>query len=76
MLTHPVTRLNENFQLPEDQKGRTYGQKKDGGNEAVTKAHLEFLRPIVAELAELEDRVQVSYWDLKSRFTGAGAMSK
>jgi hypothetical protein len=60
--------------MPEDQKGRTYGQKKDGGNDAVTKAHLEFLRPIVAELAELEDKAQLSYWDLKARFTGA--MSK
>ncbi len=66
-----MTRLNEHFQLPDDQKGRAYGQKKEGGSEAVTKAHLEFLRPIVAELAELEDRVQMSYWDLKSRFTNA-----
>jgi ATP-dependent RNA helicase DDX1 len=74
LLGHPVTRLNEHFQMPEDQKGRNYGQKKDGGNDAVTKAHLEFLRPIVAELAELEDKAQLSYWDLKARFTGA--MSK
>jgi hypothetical protein len=46
-----------------------YGQLKQGGEAEVFKGHAEQLKPLVAELAEMESHIQKSYWGIKNRFT-------
>jgi hypothetical protein len=69
VLGHEITRLNENFRLPNEKEGIKYGMKKDGDNEAVFKIHEQFLRPIAGELFKLEDNVQKNFWNLQMRFS-------
>lgn len=45
-----------------------YGQKKEGSEQSQFIEHSAEVKPIVAQLSNLEDSIQKSYWALKLRF--------
>ncbi len=64
-----VPQLDANFKLPQYLEGANYGEKKgESSDVAIFKGHEEQLKPMVIQLAELEDKVQKSYWTLKAKW--------
>eukprot|EP01114_Cavostelium_apophysatum_P021239 TRINITY_DN7357_c0_g1_i1.p1 TRINITY_DN7357_c0_g1~~TRINITY_DN7357_c0_g1_i1.p1 ORF type:complete len:735 (+),score=215.11 TRINITY_DN7357_c0_g1_i1:84-2288(+) len=62
--------LDKEFKLSAQSKsGVVYGQRKEGGEDALFKGHAEQLKPLVTELNDLELLAQKSYWNMKLKFS-------
>jgi ATP-dependent RNA helicase DDX1 len=68
-----LPRLGPDYKLPES-VGLKYGAKRgEDDHEQIFKQHAEFLRPIVAELAVLESKVQSCYWALHNKYSASSS---
>jgi ATP-dependent RNA helicase DDX1 len=70
-----VPHLNQEFKLA-NADSTVYGEKKIDSETMFLKGHAEQLKPLVQELAELEDNAQKSFWLLKDRWTKPETMQE
>jgi len=66
LVGNPIPCLTKELDLPEQLTGHGYGEKQ--GSDQELQQHLFHLQPVVEQLASLEDKAQIQYWQLQMYF--------
>ena len=65
-----IVNLDENFKLPSSHEGSDvlYGQKKQNNETQQFSEHSHQIKPLVIQLAQLEDQSQLNFFSLRSKW--------